>query len=287
MKNWKAAAVLTLAIMLATGLARADYSYRDGGGTLRTFFAFVCQSTKVCPAQVLIDSTGNEKATTANPLYVISPDSTVTGTITSDQSVSIPTAGLSTVAFITTGTWTGTLATEGTIDGVNWFATSTVSMLGGTIFGGAVVSNDAWQVNVAGFSAFRVRGDTIASGAAAVSMRASVAVANVMADNPFQIIPTIGTGAFQPITLSTSPSTVFPAGSATRYISLHNLCGVPGGCSAYVICRFGGTPANPPTGGEITLSPGQAFSEENSYVEQAALSCLATAPGTPFTYAVK
>lgn len=47
--------------------ARADYIIKDGGGTTQTIFAFVCQTVKICPAHVLTDSTGTEKATATNP----------------------------------------------------------------------------------------------------------------------------------------------------------------------------------------------------------------------------
>lgn len=42
------------------GIATADYIVKDGGGTTRTIFAFVCATTKICPASVPIDSTGAE-----------------------------------------------------------------------------------------------------------------------------------------------------------------------------------------------------------------------------------
>jgi hypothetical protein len=51
-----------------TGSALADYIYRDADNVRQVFFAFTCQVTKNCSAQVLIDSTGTEKATVGNPL---------------------------------------------------------------------------------------------------------------------------------------------------------------------------------------------------------------------------
>lgn len=66
-------AAIVCGVISSAGTALADYVYRDGNGSLQTIFTFVCQSTKLCPAQVLIDSSGNEKATTANPLIVAGP----------------------------------------------------------------------------------------------------------------------------------------------------------------------------------------------------------------------
>lgn len=67
--NTRNAIILSIGIFLAGITAgRANYPYRDGTGTLQQIFSFVCQATVICPAQVLIDSSGNEKATAANPL---------------------------------------------------------------------------------------------------------------------------------------------------------------------------------------------------------------------------
>lgn len=40
--------------------ALADYTIKDSNATTRTIFAFVCQTTKICPAHVLIKSDGTE-----------------------------------------------------------------------------------------------------------------------------------------------------------------------------------------------------------------------------------
>jgi hypothetical protein len=45
---------------LTCGAAWADYAIKDGNGLPGTIFAFVCQTTKICPAHVLVDSFGNE-----------------------------------------------------------------------------------------------------------------------------------------------------------------------------------------------------------------------------------
>lgn len=53
--------------------AFADYTIKDSGSTTRTILAFVCVSTKICPAQVLIKSDGTEIGTTSNPVYFDTP----------------------------------------------------------------------------------------------------------------------------------------------------------------------------------------------------------------------
>jgi len=46
--------------VLGAGAALADYTIKDSAGTTRTIFAFVCQTTKICPGHVLIKSDGTE-----------------------------------------------------------------------------------------------------------------------------------------------------------------------------------------------------------------------------------
>lgn len=52
-----------------TGIAFADYTIKDGGGSTQTVLAFVCATTKICPAHVLIKSDGTEIGTNAAPVY--------------------------------------------------------------------------------------------------------------------------------------------------------------------------------------------------------------------------
>jgi hypothetical protein len=59
---------ITAALGFVVTAAVADYTVRDSEGITRTIFAFVCQSTKICPAHVLIKSDGVEIGTTSNPI---------------------------------------------------------------------------------------------------------------------------------------------------------------------------------------------------------------------------
>lgn len=61
--------IIIAVAVLISGSALASYAYRDGNGAIQYFFDFVCQGVQ-CSAQVLIDSSGNEKATSANPLII-------------------------------------------------------------------------------------------------------------------------------------------------------------------------------------------------------------------------
>jgi len=72
-----------LLIWVIPAAAIANYAYRDGNGTLQTIFSFICLGSNICPAQVLIDSTGLEKGTQTNPVKIDPTGATpqpVTGT---------------------------------------------------------------------------------------------------------------------------------------------------------------------------------------------------------------
>lgn len=89
MRTSKKVAAFGLALLLAASPALADYAVKDGNGALTTILAFVCQSTKVCPAHVLINSSGTEIATSSNPVRT-DPTGTTTQPV-SAASLPLPT----------------------------------------------------------------------------------------------------------------------------------------------------------------------------------------------------
>lgn len=70
--SYYVAAFLLLAF---TGIAVADYTIKDGAAATQTIFAFVCATTKICPAHVTINSSGTELGTTSNPFQTGAPAS--------------------------------------------------------------------------------------------------------------------------------------------------------------------------------------------------------------------
>lgn len=96
MKKWLLRIVYA-ALVLTPVAAIADYTATQGAGS--TVFAFVCSTTKICPAMVLIDSTNVEKATASNPLRT-DPTGTTTQPV-SAASLPLPT-GAATAALQTT-----------------------------------------------------------------------------------------------------------------------------------------------------------------------------------------
>lgn len=62
-------------VLLFSSAGYANYSYRDGNGNLQTIYTFICGNSPagltppwLCPAQVLMDSSGNEKGILSNPV---------------------------------------------------------------------------------------------------------------------------------------------------------------------------------------------------------------------------
>jgi len=157
----------------------------------------------------IVDGSGNVIASANNALYVNTPPTTASGSITSTQSVQISGNGYGTATFQVTGTWTGTLTVEGTVDGSNWITTTYVALASGGI-ASSFSANTIGQVNCAGLTAVRLRGATVASGTAAVTWIASQTTATVMADNPF---PVTQSGTWNISNISGTVS--LPTGAAT------------------------------------------------------------------------
>lgn len=59
MRRWLGFIALSI-VGLFSGLAVADYTVKDASSATQTVFAFVCFTTKICPAHVLVTSAGVE-----------------------------------------------------------------------------------------------------------------------------------------------------------------------------------------------------------------------------------
>lgn len=80
-----------------------------------------------------------------------------------------------TVGVVVTGTYSGTLQFEGSVDGGTWAAVSATPSNGGTAVS-STTSTGTWTVPAAGYSSIRVRCSTYSSGVATVSLNPSQAV---------------------------------------------------------------------------------------------------------------
>jgi hypothetical protein len=97
-----------------------------------------------------------------------------TGTIVEDDDtveLELP-SGASVLALQISGTWTGEIDFEGTIDGTNWVALEMQPLPTGD-HADSTTANGAWQVNVAGYEKARAIGDGSITGEASVTMRAT------------------------------------------------------------------------------------------------------------------
>ncbi len=113
----------------------------------------------------------------------IKVDSSTTASITTSGSAQVSTTGYATVSFAVSGTWSGTIVVEASMDGTTWYPTTYNALSSGNS-ALQFTANTSGQVNTVGFSFVRLRGATLASGTANISFNASDKVSNVNLDNP-------------------------------------------------------------------------------------------------------
>lgn len=122
----------------------------------------------------------------ANPLPVLQPDGTATGTIAAAAaSVALTLSGDGGVAVQISGTWVGTLQFEGTIDGTTWYAVNAVRAGSSTIPQTTTV-NGLHRMTPAGLAQVRVTATVWTSGTATINIQASAGTGGIFAN---QIIP--------------------------------------------------------------------------------------------------
>jgi hypothetical protein len=125
-----------------------------------------------------ISATGNVTTLNAN---------LATGAPTANSTISVTAAGGEGCASVqVTGTWTGTLQPQGTVDGTNWVNLGpsslnniTTNALSATIVSAAV---GIWQCDIAGFEQFRVTASAAMTGTAVVTVQASSGTSTVALD---------------------------------------------------------------------------------------------------------
>jgi hypothetical protein len=154
----------------------------SGTVSLPTGAATSANQTNGSAKSQIVDGSGNVISSYNNQLLTTQLDVVATGTITSTQSVSIALNNNGTVGVQISGTWSGSIVTEGSDDGTNWYAVPGVALTSGNV-ASAFSVNNLIQVNVAGFNNFRVRGNTVASGTANINLHANAAVGGVVISN--------------------------------------------------------------------------------------------------------
>lgn len=129
----------------------------------------------------------------------ILPDTTGSGSITTQNlnpNSGVPTAGSTVtlsgldgrgaVAIQVTGTYTGALTVQATVDGTNWIAAPSVLRLSTNAQSATIASatQDIFQVEATGFAQVRVSANAAVTGTAVVTMRATAAVGLLAIDAP-------------------------------------------------------------------------------------------------------
>ena len=140
---------------------------------------------------------GSETPSAANPALnvIISPNQTpisvtvsggverfTTGNITSTQSVYIDTTSAGTCGIVISGTWTGQIDFESTVDSINWIAINASIPNDGTEQ--FTLVNGTWTIACAGFQKIRVIGNTVLTGSATAFLNASTSQQIVSIVNP-------------------------------------------------------------------------------------------------------
>lgn len=174
-----------------------------GTGILSTSTVLTAGSASI-GSVMFTDGTGSGNITTQNLVPA--------GTATVGSAVEITvSAGYDTLVTQTTGTYTGALSLQGTVDGTTWitFGSASVFYRQSTgVFNGTIGSavQDIFQSNISGMTKVRVTALATVSGTAVVSLRLSMATSLVALDAPLPA----GSNVIGAIT------TIIPATSATN-----------------------------------------------------------------------
>lgn len=122
--------------------------------------------------QVLLstDLSGQLRVTSAGSFTpALTADRLASGSIISTQNVSVSTAGGGAISIGVTGTWTGTLVFESSVDGTTWVSNAVSPVPFGNLTTSAT-ANGSWLIAVGGLNSFRVRGNTVATGTAVITL---------------------------------------------------------------------------------------------------------------------
>jgi hypothetical protein len=192
---------------------------------------------------------------TAGELLVQQADATATGNITNTQSVSIALNGSGTVGIQISGTWTGSITSEGSVDGVNYSALPSVAMTSGGV-ASVWSANNILQMSVAGLAFIRMRGTTVTSGTAVISLISNHAVSAVAQVNPTPSGTNIIGGVTQSGTwnLTNISGTIsLPTGAATE-TTLSTLNGKVTACNTGAVTISTALPSGSNTIGKVDVN---------------------------------
>lgn len=153
------------------------------------------------------------------------------GVATNNSSISLPTGGRNTLVVQVSGTYTGALSLQGTVDGTTWYTLGGSALLLniGTAVPAATIASAAtgiWQAGITGLSNVRIVALAAVTGTATVTLRAADGNALVALDSALPsgtnalggvtATPVTGT-AFTLVTAATTNPTVLKATTGSLY----------------------------------------------------------------------
>lgn len=153
----------------------------------------------------------------------------VTGTPTAGSAASFSLASLESVEVMVTGTWTGTLVSEISMDGGTTWFTRGVKQAGASYISSSFTANFAGGLNVSGMTNYRIRSTAAWTGTATVRIVAALAAGSITVSNPLtlrdsttqSVANTIKAASTAPVAADTalvvavSPNSASPTGRAS------------------------------------------------------------------------
>lgn len=149
----------------------------------------------------------------------LTSDRTATGTITNTQNILLSTQGTGTTIFNITGSWSGTIVFEASVDGTNFVAAkATPKFPTGSPAVSQTTANGQWSLATGGLNSFRLRGNTVTAGTATIWLEGGAGAQDMAVFSPvaadFQAQAQITDGVNGPAAVkaaSTLPVTTDPA----------------------------------------------------------------------------
>lgn len=136
-------------------------------------------------------SPATQNITTRDLVSVTTPQANgqnyITGTPTAGSVASFSLSSFDSVEVFVTGTWTGTLQSEISLDGgVTWF-TRGVKQAGAAYISSSFTANFAGGLNFSGMNFYRVRSTAAMTGTATVKVVASINIGSITVSNPLTL----------------------------------------------------------------------------------------------------
>ncbi len=168
-----------MSIILRDGTNAGNLAHVDASGNVSVAINGSIAAGSNIIGQVEITDGTNVLGTIAHPMVVSqsSPtDRTATGTINgSPQNISINAQGASSIQFNVTGSWTGTLNFQGSVDGTNWVPAEAYPIMPSTsTFVNSTTTNGQWAITAGGLNAFRLLSSAWVTGTATIWIEAGV-----------------------------------------------------------------------------------------------------------------